>query len=127
MGLAPEHPKAFLGVERSITGRRWIARLQTDRMAQAIAQAADVSDIMGRILAARGVLPETANSFLEPTLRELMPPAAQNAASQQFSQDLLLRVSARTVSASSLVISVTLHAGTISGSSRSGTSSILLR
>lgn len=77
MGLAPEHPKAFLGVERSITGRRWIARLQTDRMAQAIAQAADVSDIMGRILAARGVLPETANSFLEPTLRELMPPAAQ--------------------------------------------------
>ncbi len=76
MRLAPEQPKAFLGVERSITGRRWIARLQTDRMAQAISQAADVSDIMGRILAARGVLPETARSFLEPTLRELMPPAA---------------------------------------------------
>ena len=70
-------PKAFLGVERSITGRRWTPRLQTDRMAQAISQQANVSDIMGRILAARGVLPETAASFLEPTLRELMPPAAQ--------------------------------------------------
>ena len=69
-------PKAFLGVERSITGRRWTPRLQTDRMAQAISQAINVSDIMGRILAARGVLPETAASFLEPTLRDLMPPAA---------------------------------------------------
>jgi len=76
MGLAPEQPKAFLGVERSITGRRWTPRLQTDRMAQAISQAINVSDIMGRILAARGVLPETAAGFLEPTLRDLMPPAA---------------------------------------------------
>lgn len=75
MGLAPE-PKAFLGVERSITGRRWTPRLQTDRMALAISQQANVSDIMGRILAARGVLPETAAGFLEPTLRDLMPPAA---------------------------------------------------
>ncbi len=75
--IAPaQQPKAFLGVERSVTGRRWIARLQTDRMAQAISQAAGVSDVMGRILAARGVLPETAAGFLEPTLRELMPPAA---------------------------------------------------
>ena len=76
MGLAPEHPNAFLGVERSITGRRWIPRLETDRLAQAISQQANVSDIMGRILAARGVLPETTASFLEPTLRQLMPPAA---------------------------------------------------
>ena len=74
--IAPAQPRAFLGVERSITGRRWIARLQTDRLAQAISQAAGVSDVMGRILAARGVLPETAAGFLEPTLRELMPPAA---------------------------------------------------
>ncbi|MGI9513679.1 MAG: single-stranded-DNA-specific exonuclease RecJ [Anderseniella sp.] len=76
MGLAPEQPKAFLGVERSITGRRWTPRLQTDRMAEAISQEANVSDIMGRILAARGVLPETTASFLNPTLREMMPPAA---------------------------------------------------
>ncbi|WP_108879392.1 single-stranded-DNA-specific exonuclease RecJ [Anderseniella sp. Alg231-50] len=75
MGLGPD-PKSFLGVERSITGRRWIPRLQSDRMAQAISQQANVSDIMGRILAARGVLPETAAGFLEPTLRDLMPPAA---------------------------------------------------
>lgn len=74
---APQQPKAFLGVERSITGRRWIPRLQSDRMAQAISQTLDVSDVMGRILAARGVQPETAASFLDPTLRELMPPAAE--------------------------------------------------
>ncbi len=74
--IAPEPSKAFLGVERSVTGRRWSSRLQNDRMAQAISQAVNVSDVMGRILAARGVVPETAGSFLEPTLRELMPPAA---------------------------------------------------
>ena len=68
-------PKSFLGVERSITGKWWTPRLQSDRIAEAISQTANVSSIMGRILAARDVLPETALAFLEPTLRDLMPAA----------------------------------------------------
>ena len=47
-----------------------------DRVAEMISQTANVSSIMGRVLAARGVAPETALSFLDPTLRDLMPAAA---------------------------------------------------
>jgi single-stranded-DNA-specific exonuclease len=68
--------KAFLNVERSVTGRRWVPRLETDRIAEAISQRAGLNPVLGRVLAARGVLPETAEAFLNPTLRELMPAAA---------------------------------------------------
>ncbi len=71
--------KAFLNVERSVTGRRWQARLETDRMAEAISQQAGVNPVLGRVLAARGQTPETAASFLNPTLRDLMPAAASMA------------------------------------------------
>ena len=69
-------PKAFLNVERSVTGRRWQARLETDRIAEAISQQAGVNPVLGRVLAARGQTPETAEGFLNPTLRDLMPAAA---------------------------------------------------
>lgn len=68
--------KAFLDVERSVTGRRWVPRLAVDRMAEAISQQAGVNPVLGRLLAARGQTPETADSFLNPTLRDLMPAAA---------------------------------------------------
>lgn len=68
--------KAFLNVERSVTGRRWVPRLGADRMAEAITQQAGVNPVLGRLLAARGQTPETADSFLNPTLRDLMPAAA---------------------------------------------------
>jgi single-stranded-DNA-specific exonuclease len=72
-----DHPdKPFLGVERSVTGRRWMARLSTNLIAEAISQQANCSPVLGRVLAARGQLPETAATFLNPTLRELMPAAS---------------------------------------------------
>ena len=64
---------AFLGIERSLTGRRWQARLDNARAAQAIAQAHDLPEILGRVLAGRGVSVAEAEAFLTPTLRTLMP------------------------------------------------------
>lgn len=67
--------RTFLGVERSISGRRWVDRLHagTDNLALDIAQKTGIPDLVARILAGRGVLPGDALSFLNPTLRELMP------------------------------------------------------
>ncbi len=63
----------LLGVERGLTGRRWIWRRAEDRVAFGIAQSLGVPDIVGRLLAARGVGIDGAAVFLEPTLRALLP------------------------------------------------------
>ena len=63
----------FLNVARSVTGRRWRARLDDTRTAEAISQQHDLPDILGRVLAARGVGVDGAEAFLTPTLRALMP------------------------------------------------------
>ncbi len=65
--------EAFLGVERSLTGRRWRSRHADDRAGLAIAQRLALPEIIGRLLAGRGVAAEAAESFLNPTLRELLP------------------------------------------------------
>jgi single-stranded-DNA-specific exonuclease len=66
---------AFLGVERSLTGRRWQARLDRagEARAEAMAQAHGFDDVLARVLAGRGVTSETALAWLDPTLRDLMP------------------------------------------------------
>jgi single-stranded-DNA-specific exonuclease len=63
----------FLGVERSLTGRRWRQRLADDRIGLALAQRLSVPEILGRVLAARGVDADTAERFLSPRLREQLP------------------------------------------------------
>lgn len=63
----------FLGVAQSATGQVWHLREADDRAALAIAQQLDIPEIVGRILAARGVAPDDAQSFLNPTLREFLP------------------------------------------------------
>jgi single-stranded-DNA-specific exonuclease len=64
---------AFLNVERSLKGRRWVARLKDQRLAEAIAQKNDLPEILGRVMAARGVGIDEAEAWLNPTLRGLMP------------------------------------------------------
>ncbi len=61
------------GVEQGLSGRRWIPRGGDDRVALGISQRLELPDIVGRLLAARGVGVETAANFLEPTLRALLP------------------------------------------------------
>ncbi|MGJ8528842.1 single-stranded-DNA-specific exonuclease RecJ [Maritalea sp.] len=67
--------KNFLGVEKSISGRQWLDRLdeKSVRLATAMSQQFEVSEIVARILAGRGVALEETEQFLTPTLRDLMP------------------------------------------------------
>jgi single-stranded-DNA-specific exonuclease len=67
--------RAFLGVERSATGRCWRSRLDArgEAMALAIAQRGNVPELLARILAARGVEAENADAYLDPTIRVLLP------------------------------------------------------
>ncbi len=61
------------GISASLSGRRWIWNEPEARIGQAIAQRFGLPEIVGRLLASRGVKPEGAGQFLEPTLRALMP------------------------------------------------------
>lgn len=65
---------AFLGVETSITGRRWSGPdTEQARLATALAQQAGLSPGVAAILARRGVPPEAAEGYLAPALRDLLP------------------------------------------------------
>lgn len=64
---------AFLGVERSLTGRRWAARLADERTALAIAPRHGLPDAVARLLAARDVDLDSVTEFLDPTLRRFLP------------------------------------------------------
>ncbi len=65
----------FLGVEHSALGRPWRDRLDVAGQARAlaIAQIHGHSDLLARVLAGRGVSPQEAEFYLDPTLRRLMP------------------------------------------------------
>ncbi|MCB8837858.1 single-stranded-DNA-specific exonuclease RecJ [Aurantimonas sp. VKM B-3413] len=67
--------RSFLGVDRSISGRRWTSALdqRMEAAALAMAQKLGLPDIVARVLAARGIGEADAGSFLEPRLRDLMP------------------------------------------------------
>lgn len=64
---------AFLDIEKSLTGRRWAARLDDERGALAIAQRHGVPDAVARLLAAREVALDDVPDFLDPTLRRFLP------------------------------------------------------
>ncbi|MDA0702774.1 MAG: single-stranded-DNA-specific exonuclease RecJ [Proteobacteria bacterium] len=63
----------FLGVERSLAGKLWRARLTDDRAALALSQRHGLSELLGRVLAARGVASDAVEDFLTPSLRAAMP------------------------------------------------------
>jgi single-stranded-DNA-specific exonuclease len=70
-----QRTKHFLGVEKSISGRQWLDRLDENasRAATAMSQQLQISEIVARVMAGRGVSLENAEQFLTPTLRDLMP------------------------------------------------------
>lgn len=64
----------YLGVTRSLTGRRWVGPdAETDRRAEGLAQAARLPLPVARVLAERGIPPDQAEGFMNPRLRDLMP------------------------------------------------------
>jgi single-stranded-DNA-specific exonuclease len=62
-----------LGVERSLTGRRWTWRPADARQGAALSQRLGLPELVGRLLAGRGVGVEAAEDFLRPTLRAFLP------------------------------------------------------
>lgn len=68
-------PRAFLGVDHSVTGQRWVSRLDQagQNRALAITQLHGLPELVARVLAGRGVGVDEAPSFLDPTIRSLMP------------------------------------------------------
>ena len=79
LSLAPDRagPRAFLGVERSLTGRLWYGRGGGDpaieRTGLMLAQRLGLPELIGRLIAARGVPAEEAEGFLAPTLKASLP------------------------------------------------------
>jgi single-stranded-DNA-specific exonuclease len=65
----------FLGVERSLTGRAWRERLDERGSARAlaIAQRYGLDELLARVLAGRNVDVDQVDSFLDPTIKRLMP------------------------------------------------------
>ena len=67
--------RLFLDVENSALGRAWRDRLDHagQGRAQALTQMFGYTDILARVLAGRGIGPEEVESFLDPSLRRLLP------------------------------------------------------
>ena len=72
----PADESAYMGVTQSARGFRWQERLATPAdhaLATAISQHHGLPDLMGRVLAARGVGLDDVPVFLDPALKSLMP------------------------------------------------------
>jgi len=65
----------FLGVAQSLTGRAWRDRLDERGSARAlaIAQRHGIDELLARVLAGRNVDPDQVESYLDPTIKRLMP------------------------------------------------------
>lgn len=66
--------KAYLGVETSLSGRRWEGpSAALDRASQALVQDTDLPQPVAQVLARLGVGAQAAENYLAPTLRDLLP------------------------------------------------------
>ena len=67
--------RAFLGVQRSVSGRVWRDRLDLrgTQTAAAIGQRFGLPELLSRVLAGRNVSIDEVENFLDPTIRRMMP------------------------------------------------------
>jgi len=73
--VALDDDAPFLGVARSAKGYAWRERLPPGAHSAAIgiAQRHDLPELLGRVLAGRGVVADNAEAFLDPAIKRLMP------------------------------------------------------
>ena len=64
---------AFLGIDRSFSGRFWRSRVVDDAAAIALSRMLQVPDVVGRVLAGRGVTADGGEAYLNPTLKSMLP------------------------------------------------------
>lgn len=67
--------EVFLNVEQSLLSQKWVSRLDPRRtnVALDMSQTSKIPDIVARVLAGRDVVANEAATFLDPTIRDLMP------------------------------------------------------
>ena len=87
-------PRAFLGVDRSVTGQRWVSRLDQagQNRALAMSQLHGLPELVARVLAGRGVSVDDAPGFLDPTIRTLMPDPYRLTDCEAASERLVLAI-----------------------------------
>jgi len=64
---------AFMGVERSLTGRRWRTREADLALTEAFRRKFSLPEIAARLMAARGITLDEGDAFLNPTLKTHFP------------------------------------------------------
>jgi single-stranded-DNA-specific exonuclease len=64
---------AVLSVEKSVLGKKWVFAPVDSRLAEGIAQAHGLPEIVSRVLVARGVKFDEVQEFLNPTLKVQLP------------------------------------------------------
>lgn len=72
-GCARAESAAFLGVERSLSGRAWRLRPAESSVTRAHMQALGLDEPLARALASRGVRADQGEHFLRPTFKALFP------------------------------------------------------
>ncbi|MBD3664489.1 single-stranded-DNA-specific exonuclease RecJ [Sulfitobacter aestuariivivens] len=66
--------ESFLGVQASLTGRRWVGPgAEVERATELLVQRSGLPQAVCQVLARRGVGPDEAEGFLTPSLRDLLP------------------------------------------------------
>ncbi len=73
MEMVEAGQELLLGGNLSLKGRSWVRRSYDERLAAQISQQHDLPEVVGRLLAARGVDAENADGFLNPSLRRSLP------------------------------------------------------
>ncbi len=63
----------FSDAKLSLTGRRWLVKAADDRQAMALSQRLRVPEVVGRVLASRGLGVDSAPGFLDPKLKTHLP------------------------------------------------------
>ena len=93
----PRKDAAFLGVERSARGLKWVERLPASQahLGAAIAQRHNLPEIIGRLLAARDVSLDQVPDVLNPTIRALCPDPATLTDMDKAAERLARAIAAR--------------------------------
>ncbi|MAV87090.1 MAG: single-stranded-DNA-specific exonuclease RecJ [Rhodospirillaceae bacterium] len=64
---------AFLGVDKSLSGKCWVEKNYNERNSLALSQKFSLPEIIGRLLDSRGIGHDGVNNFLEPRLSSSLP------------------------------------------------------
>jgi len=71
--LCGEESPFVLNIQKSILGKKWAFSQAEERLSQGISQSFGLPEIVGRLLAARGVRFDEVEAFLNPAIKTQLP------------------------------------------------------